>query len=238
MRACGLEILAMLIENRSPPKRPVVSVTAPASSKQVRIAFNAPLVREASLQDVPYMAIDFDEERQRVTFISAPSHEYNGKGAFPLMRDGGQSSSKTASKALYGPKNLLSKLHLQAPRMYKPEIQRGRAGTKISIALEPAPASYAAPEEIPLRVGGIYRVLDADGTDIDIGCSKNDVRGRVSTKWRHEKEAASVLVYALESELDCLHWERVFQRRFEAASGRLPRYCEVRGKGCGCKACS
>src|SRR5437899_2863796 len=66
----------MLIGNPSPPKRPVVSVTAPASSKQVRIAFNAPLVRHASLQDVPYMAIDLDVERQRVTFISTTSREY------------------------------------------------------------------------------------------------------------------------------------------------------------------
>ncbi len=228
----------MLIGNPSPPKRPVVSVTAPASSKQVRIAFNAPLVRHASLQDVPYMAIDFDVERQRVTFISTPSREYKGAVAFPLMRDGGQSSSKTASKALYGPKNLLSMLHLQAPRVYEPETQRGRAGTKISIALEPAPASYAAPQDVPLRAGGVYRILDADGTDLDIGCSKNDVRGRVSTKWEHEKEATSVLVYALESERECLHWERVFQKRFEASSGRPPRYCEVKGKGCGCTACS
>jgi hypothetical protein len=228
----------MLIGNPSPPKRPVISVTSPASSKQVRIAFNAPLVRHASLQDVPYMAIDFDVERQRVTFISTPSREYKGVVAFPLMRDGGQSSSMTASKALYGPKNLLSMLHLRAPRVYEPEIQRGRAGTKISIALEPAPASYAAPEDIPLRAGGVYRILDADGADLDIGCSKNDVRGRVSTKWRHEKEAASVLIYALESERECLHWEHIFQKRFEASNGRLPRYCEVKGKGCGCAACS
>jgi predicted nucleotide-binding protein len=164
----------MLIGNRSPPKRPVVSVTAPASSKQVRIAFNAPLVRHASLQDVPYMAIEFDVERQRVTFISTPSREYKGTVAFPLMRDGGQSSSKTASKALYCPKNLLSMLHLQAPRVYEPETQRGREGTKISIALESAPASHAAPEDIPLRAGGVYRILDADATDLDIRRSKNE----------------------------------------------------------------
>jgi hypothetical protein len=225
----------MLIGNSSPPKRPVVSVTAPPSSKQVRIAFNAPLVRHASLQDIPYMAIDFDEERQRVTFISAPSHEYKGVVAFPLMRDGGQPSKKTAGRALYGPKNLLSRLHLQAPRTYEPEkIHRGR----ISIVLEPAPVSHSVPEEISPRMGGVYRILDADGIDLEIGCSKNDVRGRVSTKWGHEKEAASVLVYALASEPECLHWERVFQKRFEASRGQLPRYCEVKSKGCGCKACN
>src|SRR5437870_12230976 len=53
----------MFIENRSPPKEPIVSVTAPASSNQARIAFNAALVRHTSLQDVPYMAIHLDEER-------------------------------------------------------------------------------------------------------------------------------------------------------------------------------
>src|SRR5262249_22240734 len=77
-----------------------------------------------------------------------------------------------------------------------------------------------------------------DGIDIDIGCSKSDVRGRISTKWRHEKDAASVLVYVLKSESECLHWERLFQKRFETRSGRLSRYCEVRGKGCGCPTCS
>lgn len=179
-------------------------------------------MREASLQDVPYMAIDFDVERQWVTFISTSSRNYEGIVAFLLMRDGGQSLSKTASKPLYGPKNRLSMLHRQAPRAYKPEIKRGRAGAKITIALEPEARSYGAPEEIPPRVGGVYRILDAHDVDLDIGCSKNDVRGRVSTKWEHEKEAASVLVYALASEPECLHWERVFQKRFEVSSGRLP----------------
>jgi hypothetical protein len=92
---------------------------------------------------------------------------------------------------------LRSILRLQVSRTYEPIVQRGRAGTKISIDLEPVPDFYAAPEQIPSRLGGVYRILDADRTDIDIGCSKNDVRGRVSTKWRHEKEALSVLVYVL-----------------------------------------
>src|SRR5262245_61342941 len=112
----------MLIGNPSPPKAPVVSVTAPASSKQARIAFNAALMRHASLQDVPYRAIDLGEERRRVTFISTPSREYRGHGAFLLMRDGGQSSSRTASKALYVRKQLLSVLHLH-PGFYEPKIQ-------------------------------------------------------------------------------------------------------------------
>jgi uncharacterized protein (TIGR02391 family) len=137
----------VLIANRSPPKSPAVSITAPARSTQVRIAFNAALVREAVLQDVPYMAIDFDEKRQRVTFISTPSREYQGVVAFPLMPDGGPSSSKTASKAVYGPKTLLSML-LQAPRHYKPLMRPGRAGPEISIALEPMPASYADSESV------------------------------------------------------------------------------------------
>src|SRR6516165_1725202 len=146
----------MLIGNRSPPKSPAVSITAPASSTQVRITFNAALVREASLQDVPYMAIDFDEKRQRVTFISTPSREYEGVVAFPLMPDGGPSSSKTAGKALFGPKTLLSMLYLQAPRHYTPQMRPGRAGPEISIALQPAPASDADSESV-VRA---YRDLD------------------------------------------------------------------------------
>jgi hypothetical protein len=225
----------MIIGNRSPPKRPVVTVTAPASSNQARIAFNAPLVRHASLQDVPYLAIDLDEEY--LTFISTPLREYRGKDAFPLMRDGGHSSSKTGGKALYIRKQMLSELRLQAGEVYTPNIQPGRAETKISIRLVPASTSYAAPQKIPSRKRGIYEILDADGAIIDIGCSKNDVRSRVSTKWRHEKEAGSVLVYFLKFERECLHWERVFQKRFEEEHGRLPHYCEVRGRGCGCTAC-
>jgi uncharacterized protein (TIGR02391 family) len=146
----------VLIANRSPPKSPAVSITAPARSTQVRIAFNAALVREASLQDVPYMAIDFDEKRQRVTFISTPSREYQGVVAFPLMPDGGPSSSKTDSKALYGPKTLLSMLYLQAPRHYDPKIRPGRVGPEISIDLESAPASYSDSE----HVFRAYRDLD------------------------------------------------------------------------------
>jgi uncharacterized protein (TIGR02391 family) len=148
----------MIIKNRAPPQRPLVSVTAPTSSKQIRIAFNADLSRQASLQDVPYMAIDFDEMNQRVTFVSTPSREYQGSDdvAFPLMPDGGPLSSKTASRVLNVPKDLFSMLHRQAPRRYKPEIQRGRAGPRISIDLEPAPASYAESE----RVVRAYRDLD------------------------------------------------------------------------------
>jgi uncharacterized protein (TIGR02391 family) len=137
----------VLIANRSPPKSPAVSITAPASSAQIRIAFNAALVRQASLQDVPYMAIDFDEKRERVTFIPTRSREYQGVVSFPLMTDGGPSSSKTVGKALYGPKTLLSMLHRQAPRHFEPQTRPGRAGTEISIALEP-PASYSDNESV------------------------------------------------------------------------------------------
>jgi Predicted nucleotide-binding protein containing TIR-like domain len=99
------------------------------------------------------------------------------------MSDGGQSSSKTASKALYCSKKRVSMLHLQAPRVYEPETQRGRAGTKISIALESAPASYAAPEDVPLRAGGVYqpRVNAKTGTTVFIG------HGR-SPLWRELKD--------------------------------------------------
>jgi uncharacterized protein (TIGR02391 family) len=146
----------MFIGSRSPLKRPVVSVTAPPRRPQVRIGFNAFLVRQASLQDVPYMAIDVDEERQRVTFTSSPSQEYRGVVAYRLLHDGGQPSSKTASRALLVPKNNFSMLHRQAPRLYEPQIQSGRAETKISIALERAPVSYADSE----RVVRAYRDRD------------------------------------------------------------------------------
>jgi uncharacterized protein (TIGR02391 family) len=126
--------------NRSPLRRPVVSVTAPPRRPQLRIGFNAFLVREASLQDAPYMAVDFDG-RQRVTFITTPSQEYGGVVAYRLLHDGGPSSSKTDSRALLVPKNNFSML--QAPRLYKADILPGRAETRISITLEPAPASYA-----------------------------------------------------------------------------------------------
>jgi uncharacterized protein (TIGR02391 family) len=131
--------------NRSPRRRSVVSVTAPPR-RQVRIGFNAFLVRQASLQDVPYMAIDFDEERQRVTFIATPSQEYRGVVAYRLLHDGGPSSSKTVSRALLLPKNNFSMLHRQGPRLYEADILPGRAETKISITLEPAPASDAVIE--------------------------------------------------------------------------------------------
>ena len=146
----------MFIESRSPPKRPVVSVTAPPRRPNIRIAFNAFLVRQASLQEVPYMAIYFEEKRQRVTFISTPSQEYQGVVAYRLMHDGGPSSRKTASRELSVPKNLFSMLHRQAPRRYEPEIQSGRAATKISIALGRAPVSYADSE----RVVRAYRDRD------------------------------------------------------------------------------
>src|SRR5262249_3544607 len=131
---------AMLIGNTSPPKRPIISITAPMSTSQARIAFNAPLVRAASLQDVPYMAIDWNEERRRVTFISTKSDEYEGHATFPFMRDGGQPSKKAAGKALYVHKQLLSRLHLQAGQ-YEPTFQRGRAEPRVSIDLEPVAAS-------------------------------------------------------------------------------------------------
>jgi hypothetical protein len=226
----------MLIRNPGPPKnQPIVSVTGPASQSQIRICFNAALVRQASLQDVPRMAIDFDEERRRITFISTPRGDRDREGyTFPLMRDGGHSSKNTASKVLYVRRQLLQFIRLGR---YEPKIERGRAGPKITIDLRPDPVSYDAPKEIPSRARGVYRILDANGNDIDIGCSKTDVRGRVLTKWGHEKEATSVVVYALKTESECLHWERLFQKHFEAISGRLPRYCEVRGQGCGCAEC-
>jgi hypothetical protein len=93
------------------------------------------------------MAIDFDEERQRVTFISTPSRKYKGPDdAYPLMPDGGRKSRMTAGKALAVPTDQFIMLYRQAPRRYEPQIQSGRAGLKISIALEPAPASYADSE--------------------------------------------------------------------------------------------
>jgi uncharacterized protein (TIGR02391 family) len=130
--------------NRSPLRRPVVSVTAPPRG-QLRIGFNAFLVRQAKLQDVPYMAIDFDG-RQRVTFIATPSQEYGGVVAYRLLHDGGPSSSKKDSRALLVPKNNFSMLHRQGRRRYEADILPGRAETKISITLEPAPASYAVRE--------------------------------------------------------------------------------------------
>lgn len=94
--------------------------------------------------------------------------------------------------------------------------------------------SYTEPKEIPYNVVGVYRILDANKVDIDIGRSDNDVRGRVSIKWRSEKEEADlILVYALKSVPECLHWD--FQTRFE--HGKLPRYCKVMGSGCGCAEC-
>jgi len=157
--------------------------------------------------------------------------------AFPFIRDGGRSSRNGDNRTLQVHKQLISRLNLQVGR-YEPTIQRGRAEASVSIDLEPAATSYDAPEKIPSRISGVYRILDGDGIDIDIGCSKSDVRGRVTTKWRQEKEAASVLVYFLKSEGECLHWELSFQKRFERGNGRLPLHCGVRGKGCGCTACS
>src|SRR5215469_15126389 len=121
----------MFLGSRSPLQRPDVNVTAPPRRPQLRIGFNAFLVRQASLQDVPYMAIYFDEKRQRITFISTPSQEYRGEVAYRLIHDGGPSSSNTDSRVLLVSKKRYSMLH---PRHYKPvDIQSGR----ISIALEP-----------------------------------------------------------------------------------------------------
>jgi len=144
----------MIIANRAPPRRPLVSVTAPASSTQVRIAFNADLVRQESLQDVRWMSID--DKHQRLTFISTPSREYQGPDdGYPLMPDGGQKKlSKTAGKVLYVPKDQFSMLARQAPRRYEPEIRPGRAGPEISINLGPAPAADSE------RVHRAYRDLD------------------------------------------------------------------------------
>jgi hypothetical protein len=137
----------MIIKNRAAPQRPLVSVTVRASATQIRIAFNADLVRQASLQDVRFMAIDFDEERHRVTFISTPSRKYKDPDdAYPLMPDGGRKSRMTAGKALAVPTDQFVMLYRQAPRRYEPQIQSGRAGPRISIALELEPASYADSE--------------------------------------------------------------------------------------------
>src|SRR5262249_61116628 len=99
------------------------------------------------------------EGRRRVTLISTKSDEYEGHATFPFMRDGGQPSKKAAGKALYVHKQLLSRLHLQAGQ-YEPTFQRGRAEPRVSIDLEPVAASYDAPEKVPSRVGGVYRILD------------------------------------------------------------------------------
>src|SRR6516165_8766454 len=139
-----IEAGRMRIGSRSPLERPVVKVTASPRRPQLRIAFNAFLVRQASLQDVPYMAIEFDKERQQVKFTSTTSQEYQGDVAYRLQHDGGPRSSKTVGRVLLVSKNRFSMLH---PRLYEPR----RAGPTISIDLEPAPASYA---DIEASLGG------------------------------------------------------------------------------------
>lgn len=87
----------MIITNPVSPNYPLVIVTAPKSSRQTRICFNGGLARQAGLQDVPHMAIDFDGERRRVTFISTSSDQ----GTYRLTYDGGNSRRKnTATRVL------------------------------------------------------------------------------------------------------------------------------------------
>ena len=222
----------MLIGKPLRPKVPGVKATI-ASARQFRLAFNSFLSRRASLQDYPFMASD--REDQRLTFIPTRQPEKYGDRVYPLIRDGGGPLRKTAGRALFVHQDFLPELGLQVGRFYPAEI--GRNGI-ISISLapaEPVPVHYAAPEEISSRVRGVYFIRDVDRTIIDIGCSESDVRGRVRMKWKQQSEAASVSVCET---ADYLHWERVFQNRFEEEHGRLPRHNRLKGKRCGCHECN
>jgi hypothetical protein len=63
-----------------------------------------------------------NKEGQRVTFIPTRRPEEYGGRVARLQRDGGSSSSKTASKALYLHKKFFNELNLQALRFYPAEF--------------------------------------------------------------------------------------------------------------------
>lgn len=226
----------LIIRNSSAPKQPGVKVTVPGS-RQIRIAINAPLVKQASLLDFEYLALK--KEGQRVWFIPTRRPEEYGGRVARLQRDGGNSSNKTASKALYLHTKFLNEVGFQAGRFYPANIGRDKFSISLAPA-EPVPVSYAAPEEIPSGERGVYQIVDKDGAVIYVGKSATgtDVRGRVKENWKKCTEAASVLVCKLKSERECDHWERILHNRFEEEHGRLPRYCTLKGKGCGCPECN
>lgn len=216
----------------------MVTISAPRSSPQTRVAFNAALVRAAGLADVTHVAIDIDDRSRSAVFVACgeSSREIPKDAKFPLGRDGGQKTNKTAGRAIYVNRNKAADL---VAGKYPAEFQNSRGGIRVTIHLDPKGTSYRSMEDVPGSIGGVYRLLDRKGHTIDIGMSESDVRGRVRTKWSNEPDAEEAIVYRLDSKRDCLHWERIFHRRHQKESGgALPKHCEAIGPGCGCAKCN
>jgi hypothetical protein len=224
------------IRNSAPPAEATVTITSPSSTRQTRIAFNAALVRAAGLADITHVAIDVDETTRSVVFhaLRAPAPEIPDDAKFPLMRDGGQKTKKTACRAVYVHRDKAA--HLVEGK-YPARFKVTRSGAHIEISLDPRGMVYEAVTDVPAGTGGVYRLVDGDGMTIDIGLSESDVRGRIRTKLANEPETTRIIVYPLGLQHERLHWERIFQRRHVERYGALPKHCAVLGPGCGCPAC-
>ncbi len=117
--------MALIAAKRALADGPRVNVSAPASSRQVRVGFNAALVEKAGLADVTHVAIDHDEAKQRLKFIPSAEAEYGGVPAHKLLTDGGK---KTAARIVLVAR---SKIGFLLPGAYEPSTLRSGKGFDI-----------------------------------------------------------------------------------------------------------
>ena len=82
---------------------PSVRVTRAPSGHQVRIAFNAALVKKVALGE--YVAIDHDAKRRRLTFVACKAI-YDGTLAHKVLPDGGNKG--TPARVVYVPRSLFA----------------------------------------------------------------------------------------------------------------------------------
>jgi hypothetical protein len=121
-------VLKIIPAKRGASDEPRVSVTAPKSSKQTRVAFNGALVQKAKLTEFGYVGLEFDEKRKKLRFVPSASF-YEGQPAHRLLNDGG--NNKTPSRIVLLPRGGLEFL---VPRAYEPVFVRDGRSFEIELA--------------------------------------------------------------------------------------------------------
>ena len=115
-----IEVMPLIAAKRAVTNGPRVNVSAPATSRQIRVAFTRALVEKAGLAEVTHLAIDHDEAKKKLRFIPAEA-EYGGVPAHKLLSDGGK---KTAARIVLIAR---TKLGFLPPASYEPQaIRRGK----------------------------------------------------------------------------------------------------------------
>jgi hypothetical protein len=100
----------IIAAKRGRSDEPLVTVTAPKSAAQVRVAFNAALVKQVHLDGSSHLALVHDDVRRTLRFVpSGPSFE--DVHAHKILFDGGK---KTASRMVLVARPALSFLPRRA----------------------------------------------------------------------------------------------------------------------------